>query len=71
MGSLSARQFIEILVEQCPSYDHPLPLCPLGRLRAEPNVQKRRELVAAMGDAEIEELYRGHLSCVRKTCTGN
>jgi hypothetical protein len=68
MNTLTPRQFIEILVEKCPSYDEPLPSCPLARLRAEPDVLKRKENVAALGEEEIDELFRQHLLCVCGVC---
>ncbi|HWB61489.1 MAG TPA: hypothetical protein VG733_18550 [Chthoniobacteraceae bacterium] len=70
MGSLSARQFIEILVEKCPSYDKALVSCALSKFREETNIQKRREMVTALNDAQIEELYRQHLECVNRVCGG-
>lgn len=68
MSTLSPRQFIEILVEKCPSYNEALPTCPLAKLRSEPDVLKRKENVAALGDEEIDELLRQHLLCVCGVC---
>lgn len=68
MGCLSPRQFIEILVEKCPSYNEALPSCPLAKLRADPDVSKRRELVTSMDDEQIDELFRQHLLCVCGVC---
>jgi len=70
MSSLSARQFMEMLVEQCPCYDQPLPDCPLSALRAEPEVAVRKERLAAMSEPEVEEIYQRHLACVRRVCGG-
>ena len=68
MSSLTPRQFVEILVEKCPSYGEAPPSCPLSRLRSEPDILKRKENVAAMNDEEVEELYRQHLQCVCRVC---
>ncbi len=68
MNPLTSRQFIEIMVEKCPSYSDALPSCPLARLRSEPDVLKRKENLAAMSDEEFDELYWQHLQCVCRVC---
>jgi hypothetical protein len=68
MDALNPRLFIEFLVEKCRSHDSPQPSCPLASLRAEPSVSVRRERLAKMSNAEVDELFQGHIACVRKIC---
>lgn len=70
MGTLSPRQYMEILVEKCPSYQEALPSCVIAELRKEPDVNQRRKNLAAMSDDAIEELYRRHLLCICRVVEG-
>lgn len=65
---LTPRQFVEMLVEECPSYDEAREDCPLASFRSEPNIAKRRERLATMSDDEVDQLYQQHLSCVCRVC---
>lgn len=64
MKTLSARQFMEVLVENCPSDSGTRASCADCRLRGEPDVSARRKKLMLMSDSAVDELYRFHGRCL-------
>lgn len=61
-ASVNAREFLATLCERCPTYQVPLPDCPLKSFRESGSASA--DSFAGLTDDEVDELVREHFLCV-------
>lgn len=57
---MNAREFLAVICAKCPTYETPVPDCPLSDYRKHPTAGA----LAKLTDDEAEELVRAHFLCV-------
>lgn len=59
---MNSRDFLAVICANCPSYQVPVPDCPLTTYR---DAQRPHEdSLAKLSDEQVEELIRSHFLCV-------
>lgn len=62
MTSVNARDFLATLCAKCPTYQVPVPDCPLNFFRA--SAQTPQDPFAELNEDQVDELVRQHFLCV-------
>ena len=61
---MKPRDFLEVILERCPSYRAPLADCTLSQLRAGGDHELGRQRLSAMTEDELDTTIRNHFLCV-------
>jgi len=57
---VNARDFLAVICAKCPSYEVPLPDCPLAEYRG----SGRSDAPGELSDDQVDDLIRAHFLCV-------